>query len=153
MVDYGRPLLRGRASIFGNGARLRKTISDGSAVWRMGANDSTRFTTQVPLEIGGKTLAPGVFNFASARSRLTAALARPPAALAGPAAAVAGPAAAHRGRASATMGTRLSAARSHLSNGGERPQGQADLPADVATWPRRLVAWHSRTADLREQWW
>lgn len=110
----------------------------------MGANDSTRFTTQVPLEIGGRTLSPGVYNFASARARLTAAVA-------GPAAAVAGPAAAHRGRASATMGTRLSAAQSPLSNGGERPQGQADLLADVATWPQRLVAWHSRTADLREQ--
>ena len=28
----------------------------------MGANDSTRFTTQAPLEIGGKTLSPGVYN-------------------------------------------------------------------------------------------
>ena len=53
MVDYGRPLLRGRTSIFGSGAEYGKTISDGSPVWRMGANDSTRFTTQVPLEIGG----------------------------------------------------------------------------------------------------
>ena len=28
----------------------------------MGANDTTRLTTQVPLEIGGKALAPGVYN-------------------------------------------------------------------------------------------
>ena len=62
VVDYGRPLLRGRTSIFGSGAEYGKTISDGSPVWRMGANDTTRFTTQVPLEIGGKTLAPGVYN-------------------------------------------------------------------------------------------
>ena len=62
VVDYGRPLLRGRASIFGAGADYGKTISDGSAVWRMGANDTTRLTTQAPLSIGGKTLAPGVYN-------------------------------------------------------------------------------------------
>ena len=62
VVDYGRPLLRGRASIFGSGAEYGKTISDGSPVWRMGANDTTRLTTQVPLEIGGKALAPGVYN-------------------------------------------------------------------------------------------
>lgn len=62
VVDYGRPLLRGRASIFGAGADFGKTISDGSPVWRMGANDTTRLTTQVPLEIGGKTIQPGVYN-------------------------------------------------------------------------------------------
>lgn len=62
VVDYGRPLLRGRANIFGAGADYGKTINDGSPVWRMGANDSTRLTTQVPLEIGGKTIPPGVYN-------------------------------------------------------------------------------------------
>lgn len=62
VVDYGRPLLRGRANIFGAGADYGKTISDGVSVWRMGANDTTRLTTQVPLVIGGKTLAPGVYN-------------------------------------------------------------------------------------------
>lgn len=69
VVDYGRPLLRGRASIFGSGADYGKTISDGVSVWRMGANDTTRLTTQVPLVIGGKTLAPGVYNaFAELKS-------------------------------------------------------------------------------------
>lgn len=62
VVDYGRPLLRGRASIFGTGADYGKTISDGVSVWRMGANDTTRLTTQTPLEIGGKTIQPGVYN-------------------------------------------------------------------------------------------
>lgn len=62
VVDYGRPLLRGRANIFGSGADYGKTVSDGVSVWRMGANDTTRLTTQVPLVIGGKTLAPGVYN-------------------------------------------------------------------------------------------
>jgi DUF2911 family protein len=62
VVDYGRPLLRGRTSIFGAGAEYGKVVSDGSPVWRMGANDSTQFTTQVPLSIGGKRLQPGVYN-------------------------------------------------------------------------------------------
>jgi hypothetical protein len=62
VVDYGRPLLRGRANIFGSGADYGKTISDGSPVWRVGANDTTRLTTQAPLAIGGKTIPPGVYN-------------------------------------------------------------------------------------------
>ena len=62
VVDYGRPLLRGRANIFGTGADYGKTISDGSPVWRVGANDTTRLTTQAPLAIGGKTVPPGVYN-------------------------------------------------------------------------------------------
>jgi hypothetical protein len=62
VVDYGRPLLRGRKDIFGAGADYGKTISDGSPVWRMGANDTTRLTTQAPLTIGPKTIQPGVYN-------------------------------------------------------------------------------------------
>jgi len=62
VVDYGRPLLRGRADIFGSGADYGKTIKDGSPVWRAGANDTTRLTTQAPLQLGGKTLPPGVYN-------------------------------------------------------------------------------------------
>lgn len=62
VVDYGRPLLRGRAGIFGAGADYGKTVNAGSPVWRAGANNTTRLTTQLPLEIGGKTLAPGIYN-------------------------------------------------------------------------------------------
>lgn len=62
VVDYGRPLLRGRANIFGAGADYGKTVNAGAPVWRAGANNTTRLTTQVPLQIGGKTLAPGVYN-------------------------------------------------------------------------------------------
>ncbi|MGE0812318.1 MAG: DUF2911 domain-containing protein [Vicinamibacterales bacterium] len=62
VVDYGRPLLRGRTDILGAGADYGKTVSDGEPVWRMGANDTTTITTQVPLMIGGKTLQPGVYN-------------------------------------------------------------------------------------------
>jgi hypothetical protein len=62
VIDYGRPLLRGRPNIFGSGADYGKVISDTSPVWRMGANDTTLLTTQVPLTIGGKTIQPGVYN-------------------------------------------------------------------------------------------
>lgn len=62
VVDYGRPLLRGRTGIFGAGADYGKTVKGDSPVWRAGANDTTRLTTQVPLSIGGKMLQPGVYN-------------------------------------------------------------------------------------------
>lgn len=62
VVDYGRPLLRGRTGIFGAGADYGKVVNAGAPVWRAGANNTTRLTTQVPLQIGGKTIAPGVYN-------------------------------------------------------------------------------------------
>ncbi len=62
VVDYSRPLLRGRTQIFGAGADYGKTVMAGAAIWRAGANDTTRLTTQAPLQIGGKTIAPGVYN-------------------------------------------------------------------------------------------
>jgi hypothetical protein len=62
VVDYGRPLLRGRKEIFGAGADYGKFVNAGAPLWRAGANDTTRLTTQVPLEIGGKTIAPGIYN-------------------------------------------------------------------------------------------
>ncbi len=62
VVDYGRPLLRGRKDMFGTGADYGKTVYAGAPVWRAGANNTTRLTTQVPLQIGGKTIAPGIYN-------------------------------------------------------------------------------------------
>ena len=62
VVDYGRPLLRGRKDIFGAGADYGKTVNAGAPLWRAGANNTTRLTTQTPLQIGGKTIAPGVYN-------------------------------------------------------------------------------------------
>ncbi len=62
VVDYSRPLLRGRADIFGAGADYGTFVNAGAPVWRAGANNTTRLTTQVPLQIGDKTLAPGVYN-------------------------------------------------------------------------------------------
>ena len=62
LVDYGRPLLRGRTGIFGSGADYGKRVNPDAAIWRMGANDSTRLTTQAALQIGGTTIQPGVYN-------------------------------------------------------------------------------------------
>lgn len=62
VVDYGRPLLRGRKEIFGSGADYGKAVYDGSAIWRAGANDTTRLTTQARLAIAGKTIEPGLYN-------------------------------------------------------------------------------------------
>ena len=61
-VDYGRPILRGRTNIFGAGATYGQTVLDGAPLWRAGANETTRLTTQVPLVIGGHSLAPGTYN-------------------------------------------------------------------------------------------
>jgi hypothetical protein len=33
----------------------------GEALWRAGANDTTRLTTEAPLQIGGRTVQPGVY--------------------------------------------------------------------------------------------
>ena len=62
VVDYSRPTLKGRTNIFGSGTEYGKAVSDGEPVWRAGANATTTLTTQVPLVVGGKTLAPGVYN-------------------------------------------------------------------------------------------
>ena len=61
-VDYGRPILRGRENIFGTGADYGKTVLAGAAIWRAGANETTRLLTQAPLLIGGKTIAAGEYN-------------------------------------------------------------------------------------------
>ena len=61
-VDYGRPIMRGRERIFGAGDTYGKTVNPDAALWRAGANETTRLTTQVALEIGSKTIPPGVYN-------------------------------------------------------------------------------------------
>jgi hypothetical protein len=61
-VTYGRPVLRGRTEIFGKGADYGKKVSDGVPVWRAGANLTTRFSTEVPLVFGGKTLPAGDYS-------------------------------------------------------------------------------------------
>ena len=61
-VDYGRPIMRGRANIFGAGADYGKTVNPDAAIWRAGANDTTRLTTQATLTFGTTTIKPGVYN-------------------------------------------------------------------------------------------
>ena len=61
-ITYGRPILRGRTNVFGTGADYGKMVTGDAAIWRAGANDTTRLTTQAPLQIGDKTIAPGVYN-------------------------------------------------------------------------------------------
>jgi hypothetical protein len=62
VVDYGRPILRGRENIFGSGATYGHAVADGATIWRAGANETTRLTTQATLAIGSTTVAPGVYN-------------------------------------------------------------------------------------------
>ncbi len=61
-VDYSAPILRGRADVFGKGAEYGKGVTSGDPVWRAGANQTTRFKTEVPLLIGGKTVAAGEYS-------------------------------------------------------------------------------------------
>ncbi|HSK09782.1 MAG TPA: DUF2911 domain-containing protein [Vicinamibacterales bacterium] len=61
-ITYGRPILRGRENVFGTGADYGKAISDGSTVWRAGANLTTRFMTETPLVFAGKTLPAGEYS-------------------------------------------------------------------------------------------
>ena len=62
VVDYGRPILRGRTDIFGAGAEYGKAVSGGAPVWRAGANQTTRFKTEAPLVFGAKTLPAGEYS-------------------------------------------------------------------------------------------
>lgn len=62
IIDYSRPLLRGRKNIFGSGEDYGRAVTANAPVWRAGANATTRLTTQAPLAIGGKTIQPGVYN-------------------------------------------------------------------------------------------
>ena len=54
VVDYGRPLARGRV-LLGNVIPLDR-------VWRTGANAATQFTTSAPITLGGLRLAAGTYT-------------------------------------------------------------------------------------------
>lgn len=62
VVEYNRPILRGRQGIFGTGADYGKKVSAGSTVWRAGANQTTRLKTEVPLVFGDKTIPAGEYS-------------------------------------------------------------------------------------------
>ena len=61
-VTYSRPMLRGRTEIFGKGAEYGKMVNGGAPVWRVGANQTTKLKTEVPLTLGGKRLEPGSYD-------------------------------------------------------------------------------------------
>ena len=62
IVDYGRPILRGRTGIFGSGEEYGTTVTGPAPVWRAGANKSTRLHTEVPLMIGGTEIPAGEYS-------------------------------------------------------------------------------------------
>jgi hypothetical protein len=61
VVDYGRPLRRGR-TIFGG-------IVPFDTVWRTGANAATQFRTDVDLSMGGVTIPAGTYTLWTVPSR------------------------------------------------------------------------------------
>ncbi len=61
-VTYNRPMLRQRPNIFGRGADYGKLVNADAPVWRVGANQTTRFRTEVPLVFDGKTLPAGEYS-------------------------------------------------------------------------------------------
>ncbi|HMF07880.1 MAG TPA: DUF2911 domain-containing protein [Thermoanaerobaculia bacterium] len=61
-ITYSRPILKGRTNVFGSGADYGKKVNGGAPMWRAGANQTTRLKTEVPLEIGGKRIAPGEYD-------------------------------------------------------------------------------------------
>jgi hypothetical protein len=58
-ITYSRPILKERKNIFGTGADYGKGLNAGAPVWRAGADVSTRLKSEVPLQIGGKTVPAG----------------------------------------------------------------------------------------------
>ncbi len=61
LVDYGRPLRRGR-TIFGG-------IVPFDTIWRTGANEATQFRTDVDLLMGGVTIPAGTYTLWTVPSR------------------------------------------------------------------------------------
>ncbi len=60
VVDYGRPITRGR-DVFGSGDDYGRMITTG-AVWRLGANQGTRFMTEADLMFGDQRLPAGEYT-------------------------------------------------------------------------------------------
>ena len=62
VVDYGRPILRGRTGIFGEGDTYGDQVKGDAPVWRTGANKSTRLMTEVGLQFGEHMLPAGEYS-------------------------------------------------------------------------------------------
>lgn len=61
-ISYGRPILRGRTDIFGSGETYGDLVTAGAPVWRAGANQTTRLSTEAPIVIGGERIEPGEYS-------------------------------------------------------------------------------------------
>ena len=59
-ITYGRPIRRGR-DLFGPDDFV-EFLYDGAAVWRAGANVSTRLFTEMALDLGGTVVPPGEYT-------------------------------------------------------------------------------------------
>lgn len=62
IIEYSRPILRGRQGIFGAGEEYGKKVLSGAPVWRTGANQTTKLTTQTALSVGGTTVPAGEYT-------------------------------------------------------------------------------------------
>ncbi len=62
VVTYGRPILRGRENMFGSGETYGDGFLLGAPIWRIGANQSTRFMTETDLMIRGQRLPAGEYS-------------------------------------------------------------------------------------------
>ena len=61
-IDYGRPILRGREGLFGEGTEYGQRLYFGAPIWRIGADVTTRITTEADLILDGKTLSAGEYS-------------------------------------------------------------------------------------------
>ena len=62
VVDYGRPILRGRENMFGSGPTYGDAFLQGAPIWRIGANISTRFYAGTDLMFGNQRLPAGEYS-------------------------------------------------------------------------------------------
>lgn len=61
-ITYSRPILRGRAGIFGSGEEYGQTLNAQGPVWRVGANATTRIRTEADLMIGETKVPAGEYS-------------------------------------------------------------------------------------------
>jgi hypothetical protein len=61
-ISYGRPILRQRSAIFGDGPSYGEALRSGAPVWRLGADRSTRMSTEVDLMMGGTRVPAGEYS-------------------------------------------------------------------------------------------
>jgi len=61
-VSYSRPILRGRAGIFGSGDSYGGALLAGAPVWRAGADVTTRITTGLDLDFNGTKVPAGEYS-------------------------------------------------------------------------------------------